>query len=154
LVRTSASPDTFAFLGGDLSHHNGELRPSVYCCIPSEVHLGDDSQATLTDHAVYPGSCFENLLTERGRTTNQSFFDDISGYDIPVVKDTVKKASLHDAQENVWFIPAHDDNLLGVVDLFPLSLNDWKSKDWKQKLQWAFLKDFVPAIRGADSSRV
>jgi hypothetical protein len=37
---------------------------------------------------------------------------------------------------------AHDDSMLGVVDLFPSYPNLWRLKDWKDKGKWKFLGDF------------
>ena len=37
LVRTTTSPDTFAFLGGDICHHSGDIRPTKYIPMPENV---------------------------------------------------------------------------------------------------------------------
>ena len=37
LVRTTTNPDTFAFLGGDICHHSGDIRPTKYVPMPENV---------------------------------------------------------------------------------------------------------------------
>ena len=37
LVRTTTKPDTFAFLGGDICHHSGGIRPTEYIPLPENV---------------------------------------------------------------------------------------------------------------------
>jgi hypothetical protein len=50
-----------------------------------------------------------------------------------------------DACENVLVVLAHDKSLLGVVDLVPTEVNEWKRKGWKEAGRWRFLRDFTDA---------
>ena len=52
-----------------------------------------------------------------------------------------------DAQENILVMIAHDNTMLDVVDFFPHSANDWKSKGWREKGLWKFLRDFHEAVK-------
>jgi hypothetical protein len=68
------------------------------------------------------------------------------GHDIPLAIKTIEKAQEADADDNIWFVFAHDDSLLNTVDLFPAKANGWKEKGWGSITRWAFLKDFKAAI--------
>jgi len=68
------------------------------------------------------------------------------GVDIPLAIQTIKDTQIADAQQDVFFIYAHDATIRGVVDFFPLPANDWRKKGWREKTLWAFLTDLVGAI--------
>lgn len=147
LARTSVSPDTFIMMGGDLCHHQGEIRPSPHLPIPEDSKLFEVLQSHLgTRVPACPGAVLENIQKSRGRSPDQPFFDPAMGLDIPLAIETIKKAQVADADDNVWFIFAHDDSLFGLVDLFPADVNAWKEKGWASKTKWSFLKDFQAAI--------
>ena len=62
--------------------------------------------------------------------------------DPPVAQQSVDRLAEFDADANVFVCVAHDGGLLLVVDWFPHgTLNEWKSKGWKQKSQWGFLNE-------------
>jgi hypothetical protein len=84
---------------------------------------------------------------KRGRKPRETFFDPNIGFDIEQAIKTIKEAQKADAQENVFFIFAHDMSVMGVVDEFPKTINDWKAKAWSEKTQWKFLNDFEEAIK-------
>jgi len=70
------------------------------------------------------------------------------GKDIPLAIETIKKTQQADADENVWYVFAHDRTLRGGnVELFPASANEWKQKGWREKLLWEFLADFETAAK-------
>ncbi len=68
------------------------------------------------------------------------------GYDIPQAISTIKDAQVADAEENIFFIYAHDTTLRDVVEFFPASANDWKKKGWARETRWAFLSDLGHAV--------
>jgi hypothetical protein len=37
---------------------------------------------------------------------------------------------------------AHDLSLIDVVDFYPETINDWKTKGFKEQGHWRFLRDF------------
>lgn len=152
LARTSSGPDDFIMMGGDLCHHQGEIRPSPLLPIPEDKKLHALLQGVL-QHAIprCPGAVLENLQTSRGRTADQPFFDPAMGLDIPLAIETIKKAQEADADDNVWFVFAHDDSLFDLVDFFPADVNAWKKKGWAEKTKWSFLKDFQAALRPESS---
>lgn len=141
LARTTSNPDTFIFMGGDLCHHSGEIRPSKHLRIPKEVVLATP-QAALP----CPGALFEKLQIERQRSPEEPFFIPSIGLDIPETIRTIQKAQDADKRDNVWFIYAHDPILHGIVDIFPLAANHWKEKNWRSQTLWAFLRDFEAGI--------
>jgi hypothetical protein len=93
-----------------------------------------------------PGSAFERIQETRGRAHNEPFFDPAIGYDIPETIRTIKKVQGADAEENIFFIYAHDTSIRGVVDLFPAPANEWKAKGWRERAFWRFLEDFGGAL--------
>lgn len=144
LARTTTNPDTFIFMGGDLCHHGGEIRPSKHMHLPSDV-----SALIPVSIPRCPGSqAYEQLLLRRSGAIDKPFFSPAPtvGSDIQETIKTIEKAQEADADSNVWFISAHDPSLLGLVDLFPLYANNWKEKDWRRKTLWTFLRDFDVAI--------
>ncbi|PIA92707.1 hypothetical protein CB0940_03935 [Cercospora beticola] len=139
LVRTTVNPDTFIFLGGDICHYSGIMRPSIHLPVPKEI-----SPHPVLPHSsasFCPGHAFEELQTSRGRQTDDTLYDMAFGYDIPLATDTVKKLQELDVQSNVLVIIAHDAHVGRIVDHFPLSLNAWKDRGWGAKARWAWLKD-------------
>ncbi|KAM3424732.1 hypothetical protein BST61_g6719 [Cercospora zeina] len=44
-------------------------------------------------------------------------------------------------------LDAHDQSLFNVLEYLPAEANDWKSKGWKEKGQWAFLEDLHEASK-------
>lgn len=133
-------------MGGDLCHHGGEIRPSPYLNIPSQL----ESYLPSTLHG--PGACpggalFEEMNVKRGRKADEPFFDPAIGLDIGQAIQTIKDAQLADAQKDVFFIYAHDATIRGVVDLFPLPANDWSKKGWREKTLWAFLNDLASTLQ-------
>ncbi|EXJ65771.1 uncharacterized protein A1O5_11012 [Cladophialophora psammophila CBS 110553] len=150
LVRTTKNPDTFIFMGGDLCHHAGEVRPSKYKPLPNEM-----APEILPEflRQVCPGAVLEELLTSRSRAADQSFFDPHLGSDIPEAIRTIGKVQEADANDNVLFLYAHDTSLLdGMVDLFPQVANNWKKNGWRTKLYWHFLGDFREALGLLDNA--
>ncbi|KAF4997924.1 hypothetical protein FGRMN_3515 [Fusarium graminum] len=147
LVRTTTGPDTFIFMGGDLCHHGGELRPSQYVPYPQNLseHLPLPESLRLRLSRC-PGSVFDDLNTKRGRKAGETFFEPAIGDDIDQALQTVKEAQKADAQDNIFFVFAHDMSVFGVIDTFPKPANDWKAKGWREETFWKFLGDFETAI--------
>ncbi|KFZ15715.1 hypothetical protein V501_02600 [Pseudogymnoascus sp. VKM F-4519 (FW-2642)] len=147
LLRTTTNPDTFIMMGGDLCHHGGELRPSPHRPLPAEInpHPWANMRPKLC-----PGGVLEDLQEKRGRNKDQAFFDVAMGMDIPEAQRTIHKTQEADASDDIFFIFAHEDNVMGVIDTFPKEANNWKEKGWGDQTRWGFLKDFDPAV-GNDS---
>lgn len=143
----NSAEDTFIFMGGDLCHHGGEIRPSTYIPLPKEFapHLAITS---ILARPPCPGAvAVEKLQHSRNRTSTQTFFDPAMGLDIPEAMRSIEKAQKADADDNVLFIYAHDASVRGVVDFFPLDASAWYQKGWREKMFWAFLEDFEEALK-------
>jgi glyoxylase-like metal-dependent hydrolase (beta-lactamase superfamily II) len=144
LVRTTSNPDTFIFLGGDSVHHGAELRPTPYIPIPDQVQFALPEKVRAQGITACPdGSKFREFNVSRGRKPDEPFFDPVLVVDMADAVETIEKAKEADAQDDVFFIFAHDYTIQGVVDFFPQSVNGWKEKGWKQKHQWNFLGDLT-----------
>ncbi|MCJ1356328.1 MAG: hypothetical protein MMC33_006323 [Icmadophila ericetorum] len=151
LARTTTNPDTFIFMGGDACHHGGEFRPTKYLPLPKEIsphpfHTEASDAATMPP---CPGSIFEAI--HHNKRPDEPFLyvpNDDSGatYDVKEATESIAKLTEFDCNEDVFTVIAHDPYLRGIVDFFPSSANEWKSKGWAKKGKWAFLKDFRPAV--------
>ncbi|KAJ5712616.1 hypothetical protein N7493_009084 [Penicillium malachiteum] len=139
LARTTASPDTFVLLGGDVCHYGGLFRPSKYLPVPQSIHPHPCHPQINT--AFCPGEAFEELQISRGRSITDTLFTPTFGHDIPLIIETVEKLQEVDCRDDVFVIIAHDATVRDAVDHFPLSLNAWKERGWGKDLRWAFLRD-------------
>lgn len=139
MARTTANPDTFILLGGDVCHYGGIFRPSKYLPVPNSIkpHPCHPHE----DVAFCPGGAWEELQRSRGRGVDEPLFAPTFGHDIPQIIETIGKLQEADCLDNVFVIIAHDATVRDVVDQFPLSLNHWKEKGWARNLKWAFLRD-------------
>jgi hypothetical protein len=142
LVRTTSDPDTFIFLGGDICHHGGEIRPSPHVPIPRNLQF----------HAPCSVSDFEAMGFKYGRKTDEPFFSPALVHNMTQAVQTIKDAAVVDAQSNIFSIFAHDMAIVGVVDFYPHRANEWKEKGWKDKTHWKFMKDLVPAVIASKSN--
>lgn len=59
---------------------------------------------------------------------------------------TIEKLQQADVQENILMVAAHDESLLGIVDLFPKPANEFMRKGWVKSARWKFLMDFAKAV--------
>ncbi|KAI4125872.1 MAG: hypothetical protein LQ338_004037 [Usnochroma carphineum] len=154
LARTTANPSTFIFMGGDCAHHAGEFRPSPSMPIPSTISPSPLSHLHPT---VCPGSLFipihrlydpSNRAHATETPTSEPFYQPSAegAQDVTQARDSVKKMSNFDGDENVLVMVAHDAHMLDVVKCFPEKANGWKDEGWKETVQWTFLGDFESAV--------
>ncbi len=143
LARTTTAPDTFIFMGGDLCHHSGEIRPSKYLPIPRGL---SPSRPAAASFPCPGGALYDQLQASRDRSSDQPFFDPGMGLDIKETLVTIGEAQKADARDNIWFVYAHDPSLIDTVSLFPMAANEWKKSGWREKTLWVFLQDFAPAV--------
>jgi hypothetical protein len=126
-------------MGGDLAHHSGEIRPSKHLPLPKSV---SPHPWLPTARSFCPGHALEDLQRKRNRAVNEPFFEPVITHRLDLALDTIRKTQEFDGDENVLFFSAHDDCPEGIVDLFPASANHWQRKGWREKMLWAFLKEF------------
>jgi len=145
LARTSGSSGaaaTFVLMGGDACHHAGEFRPSQYQPLPTEIN---PSPASLPQ-PICPGHLLQDVHCNK--SANQPFYETTEAFchDMKQCQSTVEGMQEFDASDDVLVIIAHDGSLLGALDFFPDSLNNWREKDLDVKSRWRFLGDFSEAI--------
>lgn len=149
LARVTSSPDSFILMGGDISHHVGQFRPSLWHPLPSLLSPDPFNPKSLTP---CPGELFEHLLP--GNDRRQPFYkvarpkDGIQiAHDPDQADASISKLQATDALNEVLVIIAHDTSLMSVVDFFPKYADDFFNKGWAEDGRWLFLKDFVDAVR-------
>lgn len=156
LARTTASPSTFVFLGGDCAYHCGEFRPSPYIPLPKQIAFKSTAWSFPQNAKLGPpvlqsrrtlfcaGEFVKDLIHPRLSAT-EAFYDTPKE---PVVRnyidacDSVAKMELFDAHDDVLVCISHDPHLMSVLPFYPYTLNDWYRKGYKRKLHWEFLNDF------------
>jgi glyoxylase-like metal-dependent hydrolase (beta-lactamase superfamily II) len=156
LVRTTANPDTFVFLGGDAAHHCGEVRPSAYVPMPESItsltpttHLDQHPTSTASSNGpICPCSWFEELQISRNRDPNGPLWQPAFGHNIKEVLTTIEGMQEYDGDDNVFVILAHDSSLRSPeVPFFPAQVNDWKQRGLGQKLKWVWTEEILAAIK-------
>ncbi|KAI4092054.1 MAG: hypothetical protein LQ344_003709 [Seirophora lacunosa] len=154
LARTTASPSTFLFLGGDCAHHAGEFRPSASLPLPPTI---SPSPLPHLHPSVCPGSLFipihrlydpSNRAHATDTPTAEPFYRPAAegAKDVAQARDSAAKMSACDGDEDVLVMIAHDRHMLDVVRCFPAKANAWKAEGWKEKSTWLFLRDFETAV--------
>ena len=53
--------------------------------------------------------------------------------------DSIVRAQMADACHDIFVLWAHDMDINGTVDQFPLLAKGWKKKGWREKVFWNFL---------------
>jgi glyoxylase-like metal-dependent hydrolase (beta-lactamase superfamily II) len=165
LARTSTSPDTFVFLGGDICHFSGDFRPSQWVPLPDTV----PEDAFRGVAARYPLPCSCSFFTDHhpqlyaeardANTTATAPFDkqktpfyDLSTHktssykDPPLATATMgKMQEFFDADPNVLVCLSHDPTLLDYLptlnDNPEKDLNSWKEQGLKEKCHWGWLAE-------------
>jgi hypothetical protein len=145
LARTSTSPDTFILMGGDLSHHAGEIRPSADVHIPEDVkpHLNKALPPHL--ECCLTGQMFRDLHARNDRKPGEAFFDAVLVEDEVAAASTINGTQTFDAEANIFVVLAHDVSLRDSIEVFPQTANNWKKKGWKDQTRWRFLSDLATA---------
>ncbi|EUC63998.1 N-acyl homoserine lactonase AttM [Rhizoctonia solani AG-3 Rhs1AP] len=144
LARTT--PDTFVFMGADICHHGGQMRPTKYLPLPESIapnpfpHRLDCPGSLLLD--VHP----KHSSTEPFYHVANPPQGGAASTDPVEAQRSLEKLLDVDCHENIFTIIAHDSTMLGVVEFFPKTLNDWKFKGYREKSMWGFLKDFGGAL--------
>lgn len=147
LARVTSAPDTFILMGGDAYHHAGELRPSPYLPLPKEI-TPHPFQASACSSC--PGEVFEQLLPEKD--SSRPFYIPSPQKKVQMHHDpeeavrTIQKLQEADVRRDILMVGAHDDSLLGVIDLFPKEANDFAAQGWVEQARWKFLRDFAEAV--------
>jgi hypothetical protein len=142
LARTT--PDTFVFMGGDICHHIGQLRPTKYLPFPEHISPNPFKPQGI----ACPGSILLDIHPHQSAT--ETFFKVAEGgyYDsAPESQRTLGKLEEFDGHPNILTVIAHDPTLLDIIDFYPKSLNDWYARGYKQRGMWQFVRDFREAVK-------
>ncbi|KAK5168934.1 uncharacterized protein LTR77_006243 [Saxophila tyrrhenica] len=146
LVRTT--PDTFVFLGGDVCHFTGDIRPSEYINMPENIPK--EGEALLDKRFSRPCPCSIFMASHPSHSDSEPFYRCASGsssfyVDPPTAQNSIRTLIGFDANPNVCTLIAHDPAPLKVMPFFPNgTINDWKEKDFKRQMHWDFLNE-IPA---------
>ncbi|KAG9093814.1 hypothetical protein FS749_013681 [Ceratobasidium sp. UAMH 11750] len=142
LARTT--PDTFVFMGGDICHHAGQLRPTQYLPLPEYI----SPNPFRPRGPPCPGSI---LLGAHPRcTATEPFYRVATGgyyHDPEESQRSLAKLEELDGHPNIFTIIAHDQTLLDIIDFYPKTVNDWRSKGYKERAMWQFVRDFREAVK-------
>lgn len=145
LVRTTE--DTAIFMGGDVCHFTGVIRPTEFLPMPDPLPTTTVLDARLptpcpclTFTACHPDqansrtSPFYKCSTDK----TQSWYDDPK-----TAMESIQKLWEIDADPNILVIIAHDAAPLDVLPFFPEggTINDWKAKGYKEKMHWHFVNE-------------
>jgi hypothetical protein len=141
LARTTES--TFLLFGADACHHPGQLRPSPYLPLPERIST-DPSQpiSSTRGQCAFSTTKFKTLLPQSKDSEPFYRLNEILHDDLACAEDTLGKLQVFDANDDVLVIIAHDWSLLDLIDLYPLSINQWKEHNWGELARWRFLADF------------
>lgn len=142
LARTT--PTTFILMGADSCHHPGTIRPTPTNPLPAEISPNP------FEISGPPCTCAPFIDIHPKQSATEPYYtisvkEDGSGLmseDIAEANNTLDKLKDFDADENVFVALSHDHTLNGVVDLLPMSANNWKVSGWKDLSKWKFLADF------------
>ena len=147
LARTTADPPTFIFMGGDIAHHTCEFRPTQYMPLPDVISPNPMRSGHLRSAITCPGEVFIAMHHKKSRTEPFCYptpAEDGWHHDSAEATRSISKMIEFDAYDNIFSVIAHDNSLLGIVDLYPKSANDWLERGWKEKSRWAFLGHLDP----------
>ncbi|KIY63626.1 Metallo-hydrolase/oxidoreductase [Cylindrobasidium torrendii FP15055 ss-10] len=140
LARTT--PDSFVFLGGDICHHPGQLRPTsaLHAAFPCPSQVVESARQHVSP-AYFDPLDVDGKFNVKERATPMFDIGSANHPDIATAQASLKKATTLDASPDILTLIAHDASTTGVIDQFPLALNGWKEKGWKERLLWAFLDE-------------
>ncbi|KAG8779168.1 hypothetical protein FRC12_024602 [Ceratobasidium sp. 428] len=142
LARTT--PDTFVFMGGDICHHAGQIRPTKYLPMPENI----------SPNPFKPRGppCPGSLLVDAHPlcTSTEPFYRVAEGGyydDAEESQRSLSKLEELDGHPNILTVIAHDNTLLDIIDFYPKTINDWRSKGYKERAMWEFVRDFREAVK-------
>jgi len=135
--------DEFILMGGDIAHHGGEFKPTKYGPIPDRVE--PDPRRKPWSGGYCPGELFarSNIAHEGDEKWTKPFFQPHPDFpdNLEEAEASLSELEEFDSHDNIFPICAHDGSLLGVLDTFPKTANDWREKGWKKEAHFRFLAD-------------
>ncbi|KAG2019080.1 hypothetical protein GB937_005371 [Aspergillus fischeri] len=139
----SGSEDTFVLMGGDICHYPGVLRPTEWRPLLQEYH---PSPLPELYAQACPGSIFQCLHPQK--SCNEPFYQmpEHCMVDKHAARDSIRKLGMLDASDNILVVLAHDESIIGIADMFPAIINNWKEKGYGERVRWRFLRDFRASL--------
>ncbi|KAK1759811.1 metallo-beta-lactamase superfamily protein [Echria macrotheca] len=110
----------FILMAGDAVHHVGELRPSL------RVPLATEGEQSVRTRPFY------TPVAAAGRRWHA---------DAEEGERTLRRMQEADGRDEILIVAAHDETVLGVVDVFPEFVGDFVAEGWVDKVKWRFLRD-------------
>ncbi|KAG9664796.1 alpha/beta-hydrolase, partial [Aureobasidium melanogenum] len=101
LVRVSADPPRFVFMGGDIAHHPGQIRPSSHCPLPvsrpSLRVVGSDKNVKTSDSGL-----------------EEPFYEPSPGvhHDLNILQESLGSVRKFDGDDRFLILLAHDSSVL------------------------------------------
>ncbi|KAJ5603246.1 hypothetical protein N7537_006202 [Penicillium hordei] len=138
LCRTTR--ESWVLLGGDACHHIGQLRPSPFRPLPDQV----PTTACTWNPPVEQCSCV--YLPHLGPNKKKDTFYRLAAgmqEDLEQAGETLEKLKAFDGRDDVLIVMTHDATLLPVLNLFPRTINDWRSEEVAERGRWLFLQELV-----------
>ncbi|KAI4719846.1 Metallo-hydrolase/oxidoreductase [Aureobasidium sp. EXF-10727] len=132
LARVCVEPARFVFLGGDVAHHAGQVRPSVQRPLPSGM--------------LRPALCVvghEGEVQLVGDAATQPFYTPSPGvhHDLDVLHESLDKVRKFDADDRIMIALAHDESLCGRLEFFPNKIDESFGQGTHNEIRWGFLKN-------------
>ncbi|CUA69621.1 hypothetical protein RSOLAG22IIIB_03993 [Rhizoctonia solani] len=132
-----------------ICHHGGQMRPTKYLPLPDPISPNPFPHQLKVSEC--PGQILLDIHPNHSGTKPFYRVSDpprggAASTDPPEAQRSLEKLLNIDCHKNIFTIIAHDDTMLGIVEFFPSTLNDWKLKGYKEKSMWKFLKDFKGAL--------
>ncbi|KAJ7692333.1 beta-lactamase-like protein [Mycena olivaceomarginata] len=143
------TPTTFVFLGGDSCHHAGMLRPTsaLHRHFPCPGELLASTRRSVSPTAFPPPDAAGQFDLAAHTTPLLNLVENGAYEDPPTARKSITKMGDFDANKDVFVFLAHDESLVDTVGPFPVLVNEWQAKGWKERSTWAFLDERNLAFR-------
>ena len=150
LARTT--PNTFIFMGGDICHFPGLLRPTLSNPLPAAMS-SPTCACAVPDH-LHSTKHVQTGKEANGHSQQQPFYkvsrSEHSAYvDRAQALADIQRAQKFDASPQVLMCLAHDGSLLHVLPTLNRSpeqdLNHWAKNGWREQCLWGFLSELPQA---------
>lgn len=129
LARVSADPPRFIFMGGDIAHHPGQIRPSSYRPLPVSRPI------------LRLAGCNEEVKTSDGGL-EEPFYEPSPGvhYDLNILQESLGAVRKFDGDDRVLILLAHDSSVREHLELFPSMIKRAFDQRTHHQIRWEFLK--------------
>lgn len=129
LARVSGDPPRFVFMGGDIAHHPGQIRPSSHRPLPVSRPVLDFVES---DQDQKLGSA----------ELQEPFYKPSPGVhqDLEILEESLKAVRMFDGDDRILILLAHDSSVSGHLEFFPMKIDKAFDRTIHDKIRWGFLK--------------